>query len=201
MTKFVKLISYIFHPILTPIIGTLLYFIILPRHTSKTLEITILLYVFFGTYFLPLIFLSVLKKFKVIRSFLLSNPKERRLPLLFIIFTTSLLGTIFYRNGILSDLVIFFYGSTVSLAIAYVLLYKNFKTSLHLVGIGGLIGFILFCSYEYNINNLLLISCLFVLTGVIAFARLRLKAHNQKEIYLGFLIGICSQITVYIYNI
>ena len=199
--KIAKLISFVLHPIVAPIIGTLIYFILLPRHTSRTMEITIILYVFFGTYLLPLIFLTVLKKTKVITSFQLLQIEERRSPLLFLIFVTSLLGTIFHKGGITTDLTIFFFGSSLSLAIAYILLYKSFKTSLHMTGMGGLIGFILFFSYEYNINTLFIVSALFSISGIIAYARLVLKAHNNKEIYLGFFIGLASQFIVYFYNI
>jgi len=199
--KIAKLISYILHPIIVPIIGTLLYFIILPRHTSRTMEITIILYVFFGTYLLPLLFLSALKKYKAIKSFKLIRIEERKSPVLFLIFVTSLLGTIFYRGRITVDLTLFLFGSSLALMVVYLLLFRKFKVSLHMVGIGGLIGFILFFSYKYTINNLLTLSFLFIITGLIGHSRLSLKAHNQKEIYWGFIIGLSSQLIVYIYNI
>jgi hypothetical protein len=199
--KTAKLISYILHPIIVPIIGTLLYFIILPRHTRRTLEITIILYVFFGTYLLPLIFLAVLKKSKAIKSFKLMQIEERKSPILFLVFVTSLLGTIFYRSRISADLSLFLFGSSLALMAAYLLIFKKFKVSLHMIGIGGLIGFILFFSYKYTINNLLTLSFLFIITGLIGHSRLSLKVHNQKEIYWGFIIGLSSQLIVYFYNI
>jgi membrane-associated phospholipid phosphatase len=71
-----------------------------------------------------------------------------------------------------------------------------------MIGIGGLIGFFMFFSLEFKLNLLLLISFLFVLAGVIAFSRIKLKAHQNKEVFWGGLIGVFSELTVYfIYNI
>lgn len=200
--KLNKLISYILHPILVPIIGTLLYFILLPRHTSKQLEITIITSVFIGTYLLPLLFLSVLKQTKVIQSYHLEITEERKFPLLFFILISYLLSTLIKRGVTTIDLALFFYGMTLSLIIAYFLLYKKFKVSLHMIGISGMIGFFTFFSYEYQINTLLILVLLFVFSGLIANSRLTLKAHHKKEVYWGFLIGFVCQIGVYfIYSI
>ena len=99
------------------------------------------------------------------------------------------------------DLSLFFYGTTLALTIAYLLLYVKFKASLHMIGIGGLIGFSVFFSYEYQLNLLLPIAILFVIAGLIARSRLKLKAHEMKELYIGALIGIFSEVLVYaIYN-
>lgn len=197
--KINKLISYVLHPILVPIIGTLLYFILLPKHTSKQLEMIIISSVFVGTYLIPLMFLFTLKNSKVIESLHLEKSQERKFPLMFFISISFLLSTLIKKGGSTMDLSLFFYGMTLALSIAYLLLYKNFRASLHMIGIGGLIGFFIFFSFEYQLNLLLLISILFVIAGFIATSRLKLKAHQLKEVYWGFLIGILSEFAVYIY--
>ncbi len=199
--KLNKLISYIFHPILVPIIGTLLYFILQPRHTSKQLEITIIASVFIGTYILPLLFLTVLKRTKVIQNFHLEVTEERKFPLLFFISISYFLSTLIKKGVTTIDLALFFYGMTIALIIAYFLLYLKFKVSLHMIGVSGLIGFFTFFSFLYQINTLLILVLLFIFSGLIASSRLALKAHHKKEVYFGFLLGFLSQIGVYlIYN-
>ncbi|MFT6755205.1 MAG: membrane-associated phospholipid phosphatase, partial [Urechidicola sp.] len=90
------------------------------------------------------------------------------------------------------------YGTTVGLIIAYLLIYKKFKISLHMLGIGGLLGFFIFVSYHYKLNLILLISFLFIIAGFIAISRIKLKAHTLKEVYLGFVVGLGSEIIVYV---
>lgn len=196
--KINKLISYVLHPILVPTIGTILYFILLPRHTNRNWEITVIISVFLGTYLLPLFFLSVLKKTNVIENFHLEKSEERKFPLLFFIFISYLLSTLIKKGQVTFDLALFFYGMTVALIIAYFLLYKKFKVSLHMIGIGGLIGFFSFFSYKYEINTLLILAIFFVMAGLIANSRLTLKAHHLKEVYWGFCIGFTCQIAVYL---
>jgi len=196
--KFNKVISYIFHPVLAPVIGTILYFILFPKHISKTLELTIITAVFIGTYLFPLLFLVILKKTKNIANYQLENIEERKFPLLFFILTSYILATLIKMNGITIDLSLFFYGTTVALLMAYLLLYFKFKVSLHLIGIGGLIGFFTVFSYEYRMNTLLVLSLFFVIAGFVASARISLKAHHVKEVFFGFLIGLASQTAVYL---
>jgi membrane-associated phospholipid phosphatase len=109
-----------------------------------------------------------------------------------------LLATIIKNASSTMELALFFYGMTVGLIIAYLLIYKNFKISLHMLGIGGLLGFLMFVSYHYELNLLILISSFFIISGLIAISRIKLKAHTLKEIYLGFLVGMVSEIIVYI---
>jgi hypothetical protein len=196
--KFYKLVSYMFHPILVPIIGTIIFFILLPRHTSRTIETTIIVSVFIATYALPLVLLSILKQLKVIDNYHLSHTHERKYPLFFYIPMVYLMATLIKNNPATIDLALFFYGSTISLFVAILLIYKNLKASLHMIGISGILTFIIIFSYLYEINSLFIISMLFIISGVVATSRLHLKAHTKKEVCLGFLIGFLGQIITYL---
>jgi hypothetical protein len=90
-----------------------------------------------------------------------------------------------------------FYGIAISLSFTYILFNAKIKTSLHTLGIGGILGFIIIMSFEYKLNYNLIIAILFVLAGLIAVSRLALKAHKPKEIYIGFLVGMISQFISY----
>jgi len=72
------------------------------------------------------------------------------------------------------------------------LLYLNFKTSLHLVGISGFTTFMVLLSLNYNLNLIYLIASLLFLNGLLATARLILKAHSPIELLIGFILGIGS---------
>ena len=66
-----------------------------------------------------------------------------------------------------------------------------------MLGIGGIISFTMIMSFQYKLNFNLIIAILFILAGIIAVSRLALKAHQPKEIYIGLLVGMVSQVISY----
>ncbi len=196
---FYKFISYLFHPVFLPFYGVALYFNIFPHQENLYQIQLILLYVFLGTVLLPILFLSVLKYFKLIQNFQIPSVNERRLPLLFFLLIAFLVSKFLSTYRILPDLTIMFIGITFIALISYVLISVRFKISLHAMSIGGVIGVMLALSNLYNMNLILLISILFLLAGLILTARLKLHAHSNLEVYLGFLSGVFIQYGIFYY--
>ncbi len=196
--KLSKIISYTLHPVVFPIIGTLLYFIFLPHHIDPSIKNRLIMYVFVVSYILPLFFMFLLKRLKLIENYRIETIDERRFPLLFLTVLSYSLSILLYRSTLVPELAVFFFGTTLTLSIAYFMIYINFKVSLHTIGFGGVIGFLALISYAFKLNLILVLSLGFVIAGYIASARLNLKAHTEKEVYFGFLIGVLSQGLVYI---
>jgi len=194
---FHRAISYIFHPIVFSIIATLLYFIALPSHITKQSEYFILILIFLATYVTPILLLAFLKGFKMIHSYHLESINERKFPTLFMIVLFGLLGTKLLEVQALDLLAYSFLACSLALFCVYLLFFINLKTSLHTLSVAGLIGFTCVVSYQYKLNLLIPLMVLFLLAGVIATARLKLKAHQPKEVYLGFLIGFVTQFVSY----
>jgi membrane-associated phospholipid phosphatase len=69
--------------------------------------------------------------------------------------------------------------------------------SLHTLGVSGLIGFLIYFSHFYKINIITILAALFVLAGLVASARLKLRAHQLIEVLLGGVIGMVGQFIVY----
>ena len=199
MMWFYKLISYLFHPVFLPFYGAVLYFNVFPHSENPYQVQQILIYIFLGTVLLPILFLSVLKYFKLTQNFQIPSVNERRLPLLFFLLISFLASKFLSTYRMLPDLTIMFIGITFIALIAYVLISFRFRISLHAISIGGVIGVILALSKIYNMNLILLISILFMLAGIILTARLSLKAHSNLEVYLGFLVGIFLQYGIFFY--
>ncbi len=196
---FYKFISFLFHPVFMPFYGALLYFSIFP-HLESTYQVQLLLgFIFMVTVLIPIIFLWILKYFKIIENFQIPSIQERKLPLLFFLLISFLSTKILSSYRILPDLTIMFIGITLLSLIAYLLISFQFKISLHAMSIAGTIGVLLALSKLYSMNLIWLISLLFILAGVILTARLRLKAHSELEVYLGFLIGISLQYGIFFY--
>ena len=197
MTFFNKLVSYTLHPIIFPTIGTLFYFILTPQYFTGSQKTIILLVVFVSTYFLPLLMLLFLKRFDLISSYQLKTIEERKSPIIFLLILSMMMGRLLLNTGIAAPLAYSFFGGSIALLITFLLFFKDIKTSLHTLGIGSLIGFVMVLSIEYKINYTLLISVLFILFGFLATSRLYLKAHKPSEVYIGLILGILSQFLSY----
>lgn len=193
-----KLISYIFHPLLFSFIGSFIYLLLTPKHFAKKQEYILLLIIFISTYILPIFLLAILKKLNLIKTYRLESIEERKFPILFFIILSFMVGNLLLNNIKIVDLLAYsFFGTSMALAATYFLFYLKIKTSLHTLGIGGILGFVLIMSYEYKLNFNLVIALLFILSGIIAFSRLKLNAHKPEEVYIGFLIAMITQLISY----
>jgi len=191
--KFSKFISYFFHPINFPTIGSILYFLLIPEYIFKPQEHLIIAVILIGTYVFPIFLLILLKRFGMINSYHMVTIEERKFPTLLFISTSYILGNWLYKSTVVDILSLFYYGYGLVLLCSYLCLYVKIKMSLHTAAIGGLIGFLICFSYYYKINLIVPISIFFLISGLIASSRLRLLAHNYLEVFLGFIMGILSQ--------
>ena len=195
--KFSKFISYFFHPINFPIIGALIYFLFIPKHIYKVQEYTILTVVFVGSYIFPLFLLFLLKYFKMITTFQAATIEERKFPTTLFLGICLIIGNWLYKTNVVELLALFYFGYALAISITYILLHLKIKSSLHSLGISGVIGFLIYFSYTYEINLILIFIVLFILSGLIISSRLKLNAHTVKEVTLGYFIGLISQATVF----
>jgi membrane-associated phospholipid phosphatase len=174
-----------------------MYFLFIPKYIFKAQEHTILIVIFLGTYIFPLILLFLLKKFGMIKSYYMDTIEERKFPTILFISLTYIIGNWLFKSSIVDILAMFYFGYGLGLIISYILLHFKAKISLHALAIGGLIGFSICFSYYYKINLLLLLTALFVLSGLISTSRLILKAHKLNEIVMGYMVGVLSQIIIF----
>ncbi|HEY9169642.1 MAG TPA: hypothetical protein VIN72_09155 [Lutibacter sp.] len=195
--KFSKIISYFFHPINFPIIGTILFFLYIPKFIFKPQEHIIIAVIFIGTYIFPILLLWLMKRFEMIKSYHMVTIEERKFPLLLFISLSFIIGHWLYKSKIVDLLSLFFFGYGLSLLCVYLFLYRKIKISLHTLAISGLIGFLVYFSYSYKINLIMILAILFVLAGLVGSTRLKLRAHQLNEVLLGGLIGISAQFLVY----
>ncbi len=197
MHSIYKFVSYTFHPIIIPTIGTLLHFIVTPNINIQY-KLTWIGAVFFLTYFSPIIYLLILKKLRIVTDIQLPLAKERLLPLIFSGINFVILIYILSLFSATSTLKYFYTGSLVSLVISYFFALKGKKISLHAIAISGLIGYLLIESYLYKTDLLLEIIVCTILAGLIGNSRLKLKAHTNSELYFGYLIGFNAPIVAFL---
>lgn len=185
------------HPIVIPTIGVLLFLIITPIEIKKERQYLLISIVFFSTYIVPLISLIFLKALGFIDSFQVASIKERKIPLFIMLFIFYLLGKNLINISDFKELGMLFFGTNISLAIIYLLFAVKVKSSLHIMSLSSALGFFLIYGNIYSISTIPISIVIILLTGLLASARLQLKAHNTKEVYLGFVIGLLGQFIAY----
>lgn len=194
MRVFFTIISYLFHPIFIPVGGAVAYFLITPKHTPLEVQAGTILPIFILTVIIPIVTYLILKNIGVVQSVFLAGTIERRYP---VTIHLLLLLMILYKvipNNYISELYFYFVGLVIASFASLLLLFLNVKASLHLVGVGGLLMYLISLSIHFEINIVLGISLFVVTTGLVTSSRLYLKAHTKPELAIGLCIGMLSQL-------
>ncbi|GAA4313180.1 hypothetical protein GCM10023115_30350 [Pontixanthobacter gangjinensis] len=197
MKVLLKLASYLFHPLWMPLAGSLFYFLFTPRFFPQEIIKAKLLAIAIITIFIPIVFYFLLKNLGKAGTIFLENVQERKWPLFFFI-----LLSLMVLNQVLNiynypGLFYYFVGILISSVLGYIFTIFNIKISLHMVGMAGLLMFVIaFCTY-FHLYFIYTISFLIIATGLTASSRLYYKAHNKQELFLGFLTGLVPQAMVF----
>ena len=194
MRQLSLLISYIFHPLFVPMAGTVAYFLVTPKYTPLEMQSGNILPVFILTIIVPIISFFILRNIGIVSSVFLMSTKERIYPLLISIAILLMIIIKVIPNNYTAELYYFFIGLLASTGSCLILLFLSFKTSLHLVGMGSILMFLISLSIHFEINIIVAISAFTFFTGLVATARLYLQAHSRAEILIGLLIGLFSQL-------
>lgn len=194
MQRLLLIFSYIFHPLFIPFGGTLAYFLAAPHLFQEQGPATYIMPIFILTIVVPLIFYFILKNLKLISSIFAPTVQERKYPLvLSLILYLLILYKIIPRYQA-PELYFFFLGLLLASMTTLLLTYFKIKASIHLLGMGSLLFFLIALSINFEINITFALSLLTLATGLVASSRLYMKAHTKPELLLGFLIGLFSQI-------
>jgi hypothetical protein len=199
---FAKIISYLFHPLLIPVIGlwfifhthSYLSFIITPE-----LQRALYIVVFIVTFVFPVLSSLLLLILGRISSLEMETPNERRLP--------YLLTAIYYSLGyymlttkvpLPEQLNLLLLGANISVVLTMLINIK-WKISAHAIGIGGLIGALLGFSHQLQINIINELIMVLLIAGLVGYARLRLNSHIPSQIYVGYLLGFLCEFLLFVF--
>ena len=199
--KLTQLISVILHPMFMPILALHLTLLVLPSLSFTLSQNLLLIYgiLIFSTMVLPLISIFWLMQKGKVSSLEMSNHKERSLPLFKTVIWMSfgyylLQNLLFYTPILKAELL----GAILIILLAAIIS-KFWKISLHLLGIGGVVG--VFIALQIMHGDFLYLLILFILlSGLLGVARIKQKAHNYAQVYAGFLVGLSVElITLLVY--
>ncbi|EAS20344.1 hypothetical protein FNJ87_08235 [Nonlabens mediterrranea] len=198
MKVFLRFWSYLANPLFVPALVALWYFLNVSFTDGTIIELKMYL-ILVLTAVLPMLIFAILKLLGVVKSIHLPHIKERRTPLA----AYAILLLILIRGGFndLTDLPLyyFFVGVLIATTVAFIMAIINYKLSLHMMALGGTIGFALMLHASIESPSVFSIAILFVLAGLTATSRLSMKAHKNHELLFGFFTGLIAQIMTGIY--
>lgn len=155
------------------------------------------------TCIVPLIFLSVLRHFNLIKDLHVNVREQRLFPYLFTALCYGVAA--YYLHAICHApqwCVMFMVGSAITVLLM-ALINLKWKVSAHMAGIGGVIGLI----YQIHVQglsafDLLWLLCFLILVaGLLGSSRLVLKRHDIWQVLVGAVVGfLCVSLTMRLFG-
>lgn len=194
MDKLLKSISYIFHPLIMPLLGVVFYFSKSPRFIPLEIIQAKLVSLFILTVLLPILLYFLLKTLGKVNSIYLNSTKERIYPLLLNCVVIFVVTQRIVTPTQAIELYFFFLGILISNMTCLILAILKFKASIHMIGVSGLFMFFIALSIHFSININGTLALMALIVGAVASSRLHVKAHNSKELIMGLCIGVVPQL-------
>lgn len=193
MNILARIISIILQPIFIPLYGVMLLTIYDPVLSILPLSAKSLIWliVFLTTGIFPAIIIGIGIKYGGITDGFISDRTERPIPF-FLTFLCYLFGAFWLgRIGLNYFYIAPIIGAAV--AILIVLGVNHFwKISAHMSGMGGLCGGMFTFTVIYGMNPIFSFIALILLSGLLGWARMQLKAHTLGQVCCGWLNGFFS---------
>ncbi len=195
------LISILLHPLLMPTYGCLLLFFGIHNTVYDFMtplenkwRITIIVFVF--SFVFPIINIFILYKLKRIPSITLSKQSDRTYPYI----TTALfyfgLFYLLIDINIWPSIKLFIIGGGIAILLCAIINLK-YKISAHMVGIGGILGVLISVAFLIKFDMTIFYTGVIILAGIIGTARLILNEHKPSQLYLGFILGLVVQLSLF----
>jgi len=192
VNNFAKIISYLFHPIWMPLYVVLMFWgmnswvYFLPQSSAW---FYIVIVVVINSILIPLLMFLLMKRLGIISSLRMEQKKDRLFPFLItaLFYITS--WFVFHNLKIL-DLVAYLF--MVSAVLVFVALVINifWKISVHSMSMGAISVFVLYLTAIQFIPSNWPAYIVILLSGLVGFARLKLKSHDSTQVYIGYLSGV-----------
>ncbi len=192
-----KTISILFHPMLMPLLGIIFifysgsYISFLPGNVKRI----IILVIAANTLALPLLMMPLFIQFGVVKSLIMESNRERLIPLAFTLIPYILSVYFLAKLPIPVVIPVFMLGASLVIASCLIISYW-WKISIHMVGVGGLVGFIIAFSNRMFTDVLPYLLIAIIIASLLASARLQAKSHNPVQVYSGFALGFIIMLTI-----
>lgn len=201
MKRFATFLSYLLHPILSPLISLYILFqlpIVQNYRLSEEYFNFIYLVILINLILIPLTISFYFKDKGYIKSLKMETTQERRIPFLASSVLYVITYFVFQTIGFPEIYLKVFKAACIVVVVLSLLTFFHLKWSAHLSAMGGLLGMLIVVNQTFNINTMLLLIVFTLLSGLLASARLALGAHRLHELALGFSLGLAAQLAILI---
>ena len=196
MNIFLRIGAYLFHPLLMPLLGAIIYFIVTPRFVERDLVFAKLTAVCIISFLIPLVTYFLLKNLHIVSSIQLEDVKERKVPLMLQCMLLLLIIKMVFNPYDSPELYYFFVAVLFSAIAALILVFFKQKISLHQMAIAGVTMFVIGLSVHFKVNLLVWIIILFFANGWVASSRLHTRSHTPAELTMGLFLGVIPQLVL-----
>ena len=195
MRNFLKIFSYIFHPVFIPCMATGCYFYISTGFFS-TFEMGLALFhTILMTFLLPICIYFMLRSMNLMNSsIMVENRAERSAPIFLNIVLLGILVFFIWEYNRVYDLKHFIVGYMISYFIVWLTVLGKKKYSIHLLSYSAFAVFVLKSLIDYHSPITIGLALLILFYGCIASSRLEIKAHTPLELFVGTVIGVLPQL-------
>ncbi len=193
-----RILSYLLHPLLIPTFATsslMLQPDLYPLVIPIALKLWFLSLIFVFTVAIPAGSVFILVKFKAINSIEQKTRTERTVPLLIAGISYMTLLFVIKPTNIPPVFMYLLYSATFALLTGLVI-NLVYKISLHTLGWGAFTATITIISIHLGMSLMPFILISILLSGIAGYARLKRNAHNQAQVYLGYVAGVCVVILI-----
>ncbi|WP_111684879.1 hypothetical protein [Winogradskyella tangerina] len=189
-----KSISFVFHPLIMPLLGVVFYFHKTPRFIPEPIQNAKIFSIIILTIILPILLFFLLKTINKVDTIYLKSTKERLIPLLInCIIVALILMRVLTPNEIV-ELYYFFLGILCSTLACFIMAIFKVKASIHMIAASGFFMFAIAIGIHFKININGTIALMMIILGAIATSRLHLKAHTNQELIIGLFTGLFPQL-------
>lgn len=197
-----KIISLLFHPLLFPTYGAIYVTFFAPHFfaqlSAKAFQLSVIV-IFILTFIFPMVALLLIRKLELVST----DPDDkitRTIP--FIAIATFYIWTYFYykpsyrlpfANPLVASMML---GATIAIFMAFFINIFS-KISLHAVGAGAWLGFVLSIMKFTVYDTTFFIPFFVVIAGLIGTSRIVLGKYDWKEIAQGYGVGFVAQFVAF----
>jgi hypothetical protein len=194
-------ISYVFHPVFTPVYVTWFLLFVHPylfAGYSGMEKTTTLIMAMVSFTFFPLVTVLLLKGLKFIDSIYLRTQKDRVIPFVACMIWYFWIAYVWYNYGKTrggKDMpveAIQFAAATFMSTVLGLMVNIKMKVSLHAISAGVVVAFFLFMAFTQPLHFGVWISIVLLVAGLICTSRFIVSDHTPKEVYVGLLTGMVS---------
>lgn len=195
MRLLANLLSFVFHPVFIP---TYAAFLVMSANPSifnylENPKGYILLILFMNTVLYPTVIILMMIPLGFVKNIKMEEKTDRILPFIAGMFFYVWTVVLFIRQNLAPDIiVVILLGCLIAIIISFLTNLLIMKISVHTAAMGLFVAALITVTpgSEKNIIPMLLVAI--VVAGLVGTSRLKLKAHTNKEIYAGYLVGASS---------